>query len=94
MNEQQIKPEHINLDVLDGYKQKLSEIINMCIEKGMFKEFCRLHGYSMPKTPIEVMIDQATGHSTKIANEFFDFVMEYVVMPMIEGQEQIRIAKN
>lgn len=52
----------------------------------LFKQFCRLHGYTLPKSPIDSMIDKATGIEEERTLEFGKFLMEYVFMPLINKQ--------
>lgn len=67
----------------EDLKQSFKIVVEECIEKGMFVEFCRLHGYSIPTKTIDIMIDDATGRTSKIGYEFFDFVSEYVFKPLM-----------
>lgn len=44
----------------------------------LYREFCRLNGYSLPTTPVAQAIDDATGYSEQRYREFAKFVREMV----------------
>ena len=46
----------------------------------LFMQFCRLKGYTLPKSPIEQMIDDSTGYTKEIVQEFVSFCFEYVYL--------------
>jgi hypothetical protein len=45
----------------------------------LYKEWCRLKGYSLGKSPIEVKIDEATGYEAARMREFVNwFTLEVI----------------
>lgn len=48
----------------------------------LWNEFCRLRGYSLPTSPIEQLIDEATGREEKAVREYAAFVFEYIYSPL------------
>jgi hypothetical protein len=48
----------------------------------LWKEFCRLKGYKLPTSPIEQLIDEATGREKKIVREYAAFVFEHIYLPL------------
>lgn len=84
MNELNITPEDLAaIQIDDDLKQSFALTVKESIKSGLFKEFCRLNGYTAPKSPLDLMIDQATGRFNQIADEFFMFVYEYVFKPVL-----------
>jgi len=63
----------------------LEETIKMCLENQEFmKEYERLLGQKLVAgSPIEKMIDEATGYDKKLTNDFFNFIREYIWMPVV-----------
>lgn len=57
--------------------------VEQSYEAGLFKELCRLKGYSLPKSGIAIMIDQATGLEETRHREFIGFVRRYVWQPWL-----------
>lgn len=56
------------------------EPINML---SFFKIFCKMQNYTVPASPLEQMIDKASGYQDKLMNEFAYFVFEYIVLKAI-----------
>ena len=63
----------------------LEETIKMCLENQDFiKEYERLLGQKLVAgSPIEKMIDEATGYDKKLTNDFFNFIRDYIWMPVV-----------
>lgn len=81
----EIEIEDIEMVQIDeALKAAFLVTVNECLKTDMLKEFCRLHNYSLPKSPMDIMIDQATGRMAKVAHEFFDFVRDYVFLPCLD----------
>lgn len=63
----------------------LEETIKLCIQTPeLIKEYERLLDKKfVPSSPIEKMIDEATGYDKKLAHDFFNFVRDYIWMPVV-----------
>ena len=81
LNTEEIK-DLIIKDAEDIFKAGIEKIPPEQLNK-LYKEFCRLSGYSAPKSPIDSMIDKATGFEEERMTEFASFLMQYVFMPVI-----------
>lgn len=56
-----------------------SEVLNYCANRTDFvTEWSRLRGVSLPTTPIERMVDEATGRNDSIAKQFIEDVYDIV----------------
>lgn len=52
----------------------------------LYREWCRLKGYSEPTTPLDQMIDTATGAEAQRMHEFVDWFMTEIIGRMpVEG---------
>ncbi len=53
----------------------------------MYKQWCRLNGYSLGKAPIEIMVDEATGAEAARMKEFVYWLQAEVFsrIPPIKG---------
>ncbi len=58
-------------------------VVSEAMQAGMYEEWCRLKGYDLPKTPIALEVDRATGALESRASEFLDFFLGEV-MPRIQ----------
>lgn len=58
---------------------KFDECVMQCLRTpGLLEGFCRLHGYEVPKSSIDLMVDKATGRMEDLAKEFVVFVWNAV----------------
>lgn len=71
---------------LDFLENTLREAVFQCYNNADFvREYNRLTKSKIKenKSPIEHMIDEATGKSSAELNKFIDFVQEHVVVPVV-----------
>ena len=50
----------------------------------LYVEWCRLKGYSLGKAPIEIMIDEATGHEAARMKEFVSW-LSLEILPRLDA---------
>lgn len=75
--------DELNIAIEDDLKKSFNFVVNECLNSNTLEHFCRLKGYRLPTSPIDIMIDEATGRLSQIAHEFIEFVNEYVFKPLI-----------
>lgn len=73
-------------DATEALVASLEQAVHMAYDAGLFKEFCRLYEFPLPRSGIEAMIDKATGLEERRYREFIAFVRKYVWQPWIDGQ--------
>lgn len=49
----------------------------------LLKLFCKKQGYSFPTSPIEQLIDEASGYQNEMLNDFSYFFFESVVLRVV-----------
>lgn len=54
----------------------------------LYEEFCRLEGYVPPRSPIEAMVDEASGRAEDITARYAAFVFDCVYLPLLREVER------
>ena len=69
---------------MKSHAPSLRDAISECINNPEFvKEYRRLTGHSLERgNPLDFMIDEATGKLDDEANQLFDFIRDYVWLPV------------
>lgn len=52
----------------------------------LYREFCRLKGYKVSTTPIETLVDAATGVEEQHQREFAKWLSDDILKPFFENQ--------
>lgn len=55
----------------------------------IFANFCKLKGYTVPKPPIEKMIDEATGIWDERLREFEEFLEDVVMRAITSNANEV-----
>lgn len=67
------------------------DCVNQCIENKQFMDEYRRMSWSKigKTTPVEKLIDQATGNDRKEVQEFLEFIDECVWKPLLEESKKV-----
>lgn len=76
----------------DNQADNLSELMPLLTD--LYREWCRLKGYSLGKTPIEISIDTATGYEAARMREFIVWLQTEIFTRLPEVSDLVALGRE